>query len=276
MQSRLQLVVDAAAGTGSMIRRVVLGSGSPTEAIGARGSSEVTGVRGSSPAGDYLNRVKPSEIILNRANVTGVSVANPVNVNGVRAVGPSADGVQARGMPAYDMRARPADTQVGPIVLGDGSSGPGGMASPFRAAAEMAAPWSAGYGSAAVVGGMFGMMADPDNKAAGFAKGAAGGMLGGGAFRAFSRKGAGVSSALFAGVDARLSGGAMGALSRGWNSQKHVIHKGMQGFHNAQGRNNMFRSGAMLGGGAFGVMFASNGRSHKRGFNKNRGNSFTR
>lgn len=177
----------------------------------------------------------------------------------------------------YDFRPRPTgDPDPGPIPLGDGSSGPSGAAIKFLAGADPRGSWTAGYGSAAVVGGMFGMMADPDHKVAGFAKGAAGGMIGGKAFRTFSRKGAGASSSLFNGLDSRLAGGQMGPLSRGWSANKHVVHKGLKGFHSTEGRHNMFRSGAMLGGGAFGVMFASNGRSHKRGFNSNRGNSFSR
>lgn len=41
-------------------------------------------------------------------------------------------------------------------------------------------------------------------------------------------------------------------------------------------RNIAFGTGAFLGGGAFGLMFGGEGRSHKRGFNRRRGNSFAR
>jgi hypothetical protein len=134
-----------------------------------------------------------------------------------------------------------------------------------------------GYMGSSIMGGLLGYsFADDDQKGWGTFMGVVGGGIGGKAFRTFSQRGAGFSNSIYTGMESKLASGNWGALSRGWNSQKHVVHKGLRGFHSAEGRNNMFRSGAMLGGGAFGVMFASNGRSHKRGFNQNRGNSFTR
>jgi hypothetical protein len=134
-----------------------------------------------------------------------------------------------------------------------------------------------GYMGSSIMGGLLGYtFADDDQKGFGTFMGALGGGIGGKAFRTFSQRGAGFSNSIYTGMEKKLASGNWGALSRGWNSQKHVVHKGLRGFHSTEGRNNMFRSGAMLGGGAFGVMFASNGRSHKRGFNRNRGNSFTR
>lgn len=122
-----------------------------------------------------------------------------------------------------------------------------------------------------IAGGMAGaMMSDRGERGKGFIGGAAAGLAGGSAFTAFSRHGASISQSAFNSTQ-KLFG-------KSETFQKHAgtMHKTLRGFHSAQGRNNMFRSGAMLSGGAFGLMFASNGRSHKRGFNRNRGNSITR
>ena len=178
----------------------------------------------------------------------------------------------------FDFRPRPSgDLDPGPIALGGKSgSGPSGIAMAIKAGVDPRKSLTTGYMAAGVVGGMLGMMADPDNKTSGFFKGAAGGMIGGKALRSFSRKGAGFSSSVFNGLDSRLANGQLGAISKGWNKHKGVVAKGLKGFHSTEGRHNMFRSGAMLGGGAFGVMFASNGNSHRRGFNSHRGNGFSR
>jgi hypothetical protein len=58
--------------------------------------------------------------------------------------------------------------------------------------------------------------------------------------------------------------------------QDGSVRKAIKGFHSAKNRSTVFRSGALLGGGAFGLMFAGNGKSHRRGFNANRGNGFGR
>lgn len=148
----------------------------------------------------------------------------------------------------------------------------------IRAGADPDSAWNTGYGSAAVVGGMLGAMtADPDQRLRGAIMGAGGGMMVGKGFRAFSRKGAGISNSVYTGIDNKIgANAAWGPMNRAWNKHKTVVHKGLRGFHSTQGRHNMFRSGAMLGGAGFGAMFASNGRSHKRGFNAQRGNSFSR
>ena len=101
-------------------------------------------------------------------------------------------------------------------------------------------------------------------------------MLTGKMIKAFGAKGAGISNSVFGGLENKLSNEAWGPLHRGWEKHKRVIHKGLRGFHSAEGRHAMFASGAMLGGVGFGAMFTSNGRSHKRGFNSRRGNSFSR
>ena len=152
----------------------------------------------------------------------------------------------------------------------------GKVYNPIKAGAAPASGFGAGYTAAAGVGGMFGAFADSDNRMRGAVAGATGGMLGGKALRSFGSRGAGVSNSVFGAIDNKMAAGNWGAMGDKWRRHRGVVHKGLRGFHSSEGRNNMFRSGAMLGGGAFGLMFASNGRSHKRGFNSKRGNSFTR
>lgn len=140
-----------------------------------------------------------------------------------------------------------------------------------------AVPFGMGYTGGAVVGGMLGAMVAPeDQRLRGAIMGAGGGMMTGKMFKAFGARGAGFSNSVFGGLESKLSNEAWGPLHRGWERHKRVVHKGLRGFHSAEGRHAMFASGAMLGGVGFGAMFTSNGRSHKRGFNSRRGNSFSR
>tara|TARA_Y100001973_G_C5071206_1_gene267679 strand:- start:113 stop:577 length:465 start_codon:yes stop_codon:yes gene_type:complete len=135
----------------------------------------------------------------------------------------------------------------------------------------------AGYGPGMGIGAMTGYWgADEGSEAKGAVWGAVGGAIGGKMFRTYSKHGTGMTNAAFDFTNKRLSHEGWGPLQRGWTSQRHVVHKGLSGFHSTEGRNHMFRGGAFLAGGAFGAMFASNGNSHKRGFNRNRGNSITR
>jgi hypothetical protein len=145
------------------------------------------------------------------------------------------------------------------------------------AVAQGGATHSAGYMGGAFLGGATGyMMSDEGDKGFGTFGGAISGMVAAKGFREFGRGGKAFTQSVFEGADKRLGHKALGPVAEGWNKHKGVVQKGIDGFHSAEGRNTLFRSGAMLGGGAFGLMFASNGRSHKRGFNKDRGNSFTR
>jgi len=202
-----------------------------------------------------------------------------------------AQAARGTGVPDYGMRAVPGRAARAPsrprvtgTPRGISAVAPRGLSARAPATPSItsgvnpAASWSAGYGSAAAVGGMLGAMtADPGQRLKGAALGAGGGMVAGKAFRSFSRKGANISNSVYAGIDSKIGANAQwGPMSRAWNKHKGVVHKGLRGFHSTEGRHNMFRSGAMLGGAGFGAMFASNGRSHKRGFNSRRGNSFSR
>jgi hypothetical protein len=138
-----------------------------------------------------------------------------------------------------------------------------------------------GFGGSMIAGALMGggsgyVMSGEDNKAFGTIGGALAGMAGGAGMRSFATRGSSVTNRAFNATNSRLSSVAAGGIGEQWKKNRHVVHKGLQGFHSAAGRNTVFRSGAMLGGGAFGAMFASNGRSHKRGFNRSRGNSFSR
>lgn len=138
----------------------------------------------------------------------------------------------------------------------------------------------AGYFGQAIYGGAAGAvfgatMADSGERGKGAIVGAMGGAMGGAAMSSMARYGTGATNRAFNAVNSKLAG-RDGAIATGWKGSRGVVHKGLQGFHSKQGRNAVFASGTMLGGGAFGAMFASNGRSHKRGFNASRGNSFSR
>ena len=148
----------------------------------------------------------------------------------------------------------------------------------FRSIAAGADPGRlAGYGPGMAIGAMTGYWgADEGSEAKGAVWGAVGGAIGGKMLRTYSKHGTGMTNAAFDFANKRLSHEGWGPLQRGWTSQRHVVHKGLSGFHSTEGRNHMFRGGAFLAGGAFGAMFASNGNSHRRGFNRNRGNSITR
>ena len=134
-----------------------------------------------------------------------------------------------------------------------------------------------GYAKATGAGALFGAMtADEDQRMRGAFAGAVGGGVAAKGMRSFSRGASSWSNSAFKSVNSKLGGDGWGPVGRGWQKHRGVVHKGLRGFHSSEGRNNMFRSGAMLGGAAFGAMFASNGKSHKRGFNQNRGNHFSR
>lgn len=128
------------------------------------------------------------------------------------------------------------------------------------------------------VGGMSGsVMAGEDNRMKGFAAGAIGGLAGGAGMRGYSRRGTAVTNSALKRT-AKMAGHTRtpAFIRNAVQDNMGSVRNAAAGFHRKSNRNAIFRSGAMLGGGAFGLMFASNGRSHKRGFNSNRGNSFTR
>ena len=149
---------------------------------------------------------------------------------------------------------------AGPTAITGGAGGAGYLGK---------AMWGAGAG--AVFGGVMG---EEGNRGRSAIAGAFGGMAGGAAMASYARWGAGSSTQAINKIGSMVGTGRIG---KAWASKgSAVTHKGLSGYHKASNRNAVFASGAMLGGGAFGAMFASNGRSHKRGFNSSRGNSFSR
>jgi hypothetical protein len=135
----------------------------------------------------------------------------------------------------------------------------------------------AGNGYGIIGGGIFGAAsADKENRQSGAIWGAIGGGIGGNVFRAYAKKGAGISDSLSKKAANWTTTSSFESVRKFGEKHGESAYKNLAGMHTAQGRNNMFRSGAFLGGMGFSMMFASNGNSHKRGFNANRGNSFTR
>jgi len=142
------------------------------------------------------------------------------------------------------------------------------------------------------------VMGGEGNRMSGAAWGAGGGFLGGSAMRGLARNGANwsnrASKSFLSATDSRMMSAIgmtptpnarrnMLALrgSGDPNAVKYMENRdklrgAIAGFHSKKNRNAMFRSGALLGGGVFGAMFAGSGKTHKRGFNSNRGNSFGR
>ena len=116
----------------------------------------------------------------------------------------------------------------------------------------------AAYG--AVAGGVGGWLGSDEGNGG---WGAAGGVLAGGLAGSFAAS-RGINKAIGTKLGNMGLAGKPGAM------------KAAQFIGSRESRRNSFAAGAFLGGGAFGLMFAGNGKSHRRGFNKTRGNGFTR
>ena len=147
---------------------------------------------------------------------------------------------------------------------------------------ESALNWGAQTAIGTGIGAFSGaVMAGRDNRMRGAIGGGLAGLVGGAAISRYARTG---SAASWRGA-AALGRKGIGAATHPWapdfltnniNQYNQRMFGAVAGFHNPANRRAVFRSGALLGGGAFGLMFAGSGRSHKRGFNANRGNGFGR
>lgn len=163
------------------------------------------------------------------------------------------------------------------------------------AGARMSGAWSGVRGAVAATPGMLAntaigggmgalggaVMADDGNRMRGAIGGGLTGIASGAALSSFARRGRKWSRSGAVSLNARLRDMAShprapDAFTENIRDINRGVTKAVYGFHHKSNRNAVFRSGALLGGGAFGLMFAGNGRSHKRGFNANRGNGFGR
>lgn len=173
--------------------------------------------------------------------------------------------------PSYAL-ARTSPHQTGPAGFGGG----GGNAlttavasAPSVGTSKISGKSSIGFGAVAggaLLGGGAAWAMSGENPGWGtFAMGAVAGAAGGYGLRAGVR---GASSFAY-NISPQGSWGRAVGLNRGAAAMRAMnTHK--------EGRKTLFAAGAMLGGGAFGAMFGGEGKSHKRGFNQHRGNSFGR
>jgi|14BtaG_2_1085337.scaffolds.fasta_scaffold03830_3 hypothetical protein len=140
----------------------------------------------------------------------------------------------------------------------------------------------------AFIGSMAGaVMGGSDGRWSGAIGGGLTGVAAGAGISRFAAKGSSFSQGMLqdmkkrggARIDEAIKSGKLtpdSPVVKNFKAGHNRLRNAVRGFHKKENRNAIFRSGALLGGGAFGLMFAGNGKSHKRGFNANRGNGFRR
>lgn len=215
--------------------------------------------------------------LIARAGKAGAS-----HVETLTKIGATADARTAARAAANRPAPKVVNAEHGPVRYIDGVQTSYGESSnilrrAITAGEDPASRVFAGNGYGIIGGGIFGAAAaDKENRKSGAFWGAVGGGIGGNVFRAYAKKGAGISDSLSKKAANWTTTSSFESVRKFGEAHGEKAYKSLVGMHTAQGRNNMFRSGAFLGGMGFSMMFASNGNSHKRGFNANRGNSFTR
>lgn len=268
-------LLDRPAHGGNMLRRVQEARGPMGQfSSGSRGAPDDSALKramygDTGGAGDALagggnigpgsSTIKASDIAYNAG---GSRTAGPQRRGGkfdLKPTGAYSNHASSMGKPMY--KPGPAQKPGHGVLRPDSSSVPfnpvtpsGSPASPSMAGARgMGTMAGIGLGAAAGAGGSY--MTGGD-----VGQGALAGAVGG-AGMAFGRRGM-INAAARGGM---LSKGAMGS------SYSHSLIKMTKGLSSASNRAYMFGAGGMLGGMAFG-----GNRSHRRGFNKNRGNTIGR